>query len=84
MMIAALILTLLSSPPSFHIGKYLRADLRVSLNADVNAQDDFDVGPRAVRSPGEISKAFPIRSRTGLSMINAPMEGRIPRSEPYR
>src|SRR5262245_51151403 len=58
MMIAALILTLLSSPPSFHFGKYFRVDLRISLNADVNAQDEFGLDRARFGIQGKFLKHF--------------------------
>jgi phosphate-selective porin len=57
-MIAALILALLTTPPSFHIGKLFRADLRASVNAEVNAEDDFDFGRARLGLQGKFFKQF--------------------------
>ena len=58
MIIAALILTLLPLPPSFHIGKGFRAALRLSINADVNAQDATDLGRLRLGVEGKLLKHF--------------------------
>nr|UXE44174.1 hypothetical protein Hi04_10k_c1170_00021 [uncultured bacterium] len=53
-MIATLILTLLTSPPSFRFGKILRADLHASVNADVNAGNTFDFGRARLGVQGKV------------------------------
>ena len=58
MIIAALILTLLPLPPSFHIGKGFRAALHLGINADVNAQNSFDLGRVRLGVQGKFLKHF--------------------------
>jgi len=59
MIIATLILTLLAFPSSFRYRKILTADIRASLNADINAQDNnTDIGHARLGVQGKLLKEF--------------------------
>jgi phosphate-selective porin len=58
MIVATLVLALLATPFSFRMGKLFRADLRGSVNADINANDDFDFGRARIGVEGKFLKHF--------------------------
>jgi phosphate-selective porin len=58
MIIATLILTLLTFPPSFRFKKIITVNFHASVNADINAQNNTDFGRARIGVEGKFFKQF--------------------------
>jgi hypothetical protein len=57
-MIAALVLALLATSPSFHFGKFLRVDLRARVHAEAHEEDRFNFERARIGLEGRFLKHF--------------------------